>query len=484
MSRYEIDMRQIGDYCWEIPAFKKMTVPVRVYADEKLLRAIRSDNALDQSINVAHMPGIVRASYTMPDAHWGYGFPIGGVAAFDPENGGVISPGGIGYDINCGVRLIRSDLGAEEVKGRIDRLADLLYSQIPCGVGSSGAIRRVSAKELKKVMKEGAGWAVKNGMGSEADLERTEAGGAMEGALPEHVSKKAIRRGRPQLGTLGSGNHFIEVDIVDEVYDEGAARVFGVQEGDVAFQVHCGSRGFGHQICDDYLDVMDSALNKYGIDVPDRQLCCAPLESPEGRRYFGAMAAAANYAWCNRQIVMWQMIEVLEKMFGAGREALGIRMVYDVCHNIAKFEQHDVDGQTRRLCVHRKGATRAFPPGHEEVPPPYRNVGQPVLIPGDMGTASYLLAGTERCMRETWGSTCHGAGRTMSRRGAKDKSRGMNLDQEMNRRGVVVRARGKDTYAEEMPHAYKDINSVVSVVHDAGLAQKVARMKPLAVVKG
>jgi tRNA-splicing ligase RtcB len=484
MGRYEFQLNRIGDYLWEVPQFSDMRVPARVVADENLLEPIKSDNALEQSINVAFLPGIVRASYTMPDAHWGYGFPIGGVAAFDPENDGVISPGGIGYDINCGVRLIRSDLESGEVKEKIEKIANALYNEVPCGVGSSGAIKKLSKQELRKVMVHGAGWAVENGMGTEEDLRRTEAGGAMAEADPDQVSPKAVKRGCPQVGTLGSGNHFLEVDLVEEVFDEQVAAAFGVEEGRVAFQIHCGSRGFGHQICTDFLNVMKQALKKYSIEVPDKQLCCAPLDSEEGRRYFGAMAAGANFAWCNRQVILSMVIDALGKVFDADRGALGIRQVYDVCHNIAKFEEHDVDGEKRTLCVHRKGATRAFPPGHPEVPEVYRDVGQPVLIPGDMGTCSYLMVGTEQGMEQTWGSTAHGAGRVMSRKGAKRKSKGRDLLAEMRERGVVVKARGMGTVAEEMPHAYKDVESVVSVMHDSGLTRKVARLKPLAVVKG
>ncbi len=484
MGDYDVEPRRVKEYCWEVTPFSGMNVPARVYASEELMDDIKSDDALDQAINVAHLPGIVKASYAMPDMHWGYGFPIGGVAAFDAGKGGVISPGGIGYDINCGVRMIRSDLERGEVKDHIEDLAGRFYGQVPCGVGSSGGIKKLTAKELRKVMVRGGEWAVQKGMGNQDDLHRTEAGGAMDGADPNAVSDKAVKRGRPQLGTLGSGNHFLEIDYVDEVFDERTARVFGVFEDAVVFQIHCGSRGFGHQICTDYIDVMRRALNKYDIHPPDKQLCCAPIDSDEGRRYFGAMAAGANFAWCNRQIIFSNMVNVLEKSFGASRESLGIEQVYDVCHNIAKFEEHSVAGEERELCVHRKGATRAFPPGHDEVPEVYRKVGQPVLIPGNMGTCSYLLAGTEEGMKQTWGSTCHGAGRTMSRRGAKKQSQGRNLLKEMSDRGVTVKADGMGTVAEEMPHAYKDVESVVGVMHNAGLTRRVARVKPMAVIKG
>jgi len=484
MTERDYELRQISPFIWQIEPFGGMNVPVRIYADSRLLEGIEEDGAGQQAINVAHMPGIVRASLAMPDAHWGYGFPIGGVAAFDPEQGGVVSPGGIGFDINCGVRLVASDLVEQDVKPRIDRIVKTLYDQVPCGVGSSKAIRKLSEKELRSVCREGAAWPVDQGFGREEDLEHTEERGVLEGADPGMLSARAIERGRPQVGTLGSGNHFLEVDIVRELYDEAVAEAFGVAEGSVAFQVHCGSRGFGHQVCKDSLKTMQKATRKYGINVPDKQLACAPLGSPEAEEYLAAMACAANYAWANRQIILALVVEGLEKVFGKDRDALGIRQVYDVCHNIAKMEEHEVDGETRRLCVHRKGATRAFPPGHPEVPEAYREVGQPVLIPGDMGTASYLLVGAERAMQETWGSTCHGAGRVMSRTGAKKKAAGRNLRKELADRGVTVVWEGRTTLAEEMPEAYKDVEAVVSVMHEAGITRKVARLEPIGVVKG
>jgi len=484
MGKYDVELSRISEFVWEVPQFGKMNVPVRIYADGKLVQHIRDDNAVEQAINVTFLPGIVRASYAMPDAHWGYGFPIGGVAAFDPAAGGVISPGGIGFDINCGVRMICTDLKADEVRARAEQLAGALFNEVPCGVGSAGGISKLSKGDLNRVMVEGAGWAVSNGFGCEDDLVRTEAGGALEGADPDAISEKANKRGCPQMGTLGSGNHFMELDLVEEVFDQEVARVFGVEEGLVAVQIHCGSRGFGHQVCSDYLNVMQRAAQKYGISLPDRQLACAPLDSAEGKRYFSAMAAAANFAWCNRQVILALAGRALARVFGTDPASLGWRQVYDVCHNIAKFEEHDVDGESRTLCVHRKGATRAFPPGHPAVPEPYREVGQPVLIPGDMGTASYLLVGTQQGMRETWGSTCHGAGRMMSRKSAVRKAKGRNIKKEMSDRGVVVRAKGWTTMAEEMPFAYKDVDAVVSVMHEAGITRKVARLRPLVVVKG
>ncbi|MCK4283597.1 MAG: RtcB family protein [Candidatus Brocadiae bacterium] len=477
-------MKRVSDHVWEIEPVGRMNVPVRVYADSELIVSIERDNAMQQSANVAYMPGIVRASLAMPDAHWGYGFPIGGVAAFDAERGGVISPGGIGFDINCGVRLIRTDLTESQVKPKIQELVNEFYRQVPCGVGSSKAIQKLSEAEMRRVCTDGAAWAVENGFGRPEDLERTEAGGALQGADPDVVSQKAFSRGRPQVGTLGSGNHFLEVDVVERVFDAAAADAFGVAEGQIALQIHCGSRGFGHQVCTDYLQTMQKATRKYGIEVPDRQLACAPLDSPEGKRYFAAMACAANYAWANRQTIFALIAGALENVLGGDRDALGLRQVYDVCHNIAKFEEHDVEGEKRVLCVHRKGATRAFPPGHPEVPAPYREVGQPVLIPGDMGTASYLLVGTQRAMQETWGSTCHGAGRVLSRKAAIRKAKGRSIKKELAEKGIIVRYEGRTTLAEEMPEAYKDVDAVVSVMHEAGITRKVARLRPIGVVKG
>jgi len=484
MSDHSIEARRITDQVWEVPRSGQMRVPARIYANDELMEHIKSERVLEQATNVACMPGIVRASYTMPDAHWGYGFPIGGVAGFDPSEGGVITPGGIGFDINCGVRLVRTDLEAERIRPRLHELVNALFDAVPTGVGSEKAIRTLSKGQLQEVMLDGAKWALRNGYATEDELLRTEAGGAMGGADPDAVSSRAHQRGGPQLGTLGSGNHFLEIDVVDEVFDERAADVLGLAKGLVAVQIHCGSRGFGHQICSDYLEVMQKAMRKYGISVPDRQLACAPLDSAEGKRYYGAMAAAANFAWCNRQVILSLAERAFEKALGLRRSSSGWRQVYDVAHNIAKLERHEVDGAERLLCVHRKGATRAFPPGHPELPEPYRDIGQPVLIPGDMGTASYVLVGTSRAMAETWGSTCHGAGRVMSRKEATRRSQGRNLMQEMKDRGVVLRAQGKRTIAEEMPYAYKDVEAVVSVMHDAGITRKVARLKPLGVIKG
>ncbi len=479
------ELRKIDNYLWEIPVSYKqgMRVPGRIYASREMISHIEKEQVLLQVSNVACLPGIVKYSLAMPDAHWGYGFPIGGVAAFDPEEGGVVSPGGVGYDINCGVRLLRSNLRLEDLESRLERLINVLFEHVPCGVGVGGRIK-LSSKEVREVLVKGARWAVEKGMGVREDLEVTEEGGEMKGADPEMISPRAYERGKGQVGTLGSGNHFLEIQVVDEVYDERLASVFDLFPGQITIMIHSGSRGFGHQVCDDNLRVMQKAVEKYRITLPDRQLACAPVESPEGRGYFSAMACAANYAWCNRQIIMHLTRESLEKFFGKSWDELGLSLIYDVAHNIAKMERHRVDGKEKVLCVHRKGATRAFPPGHPDVPPRYREIGQPVIIPGDMGRASYLLIGTKRAFEETWGSTCHGAGRMMSRHQAIREARGRSIQKEMEEIGIVVRARGKTTLAEEMPEAYKDVDKVVEVVQNAGISYKVARLKPLGVIKG
>jgi tRNA-splicing ligase RtcB len=484
MADRQYAIRQTDEDVWEIEPTGGMRVPVRIVASEELLSSIERDNAAQQAMNVAHMPGIVRASLAMPDAHWGYGFPIGGVAAFDSEQGGVISPGGIGFDINCGVRMVRTDLTADDVRPRIQELVNELFARVPCGVGSEKAVPRLSEAELRAACARGAAWAVDRGYGDPDDLTHTEEGGCLAGADPDALSPRALQRGAPQMGTLGSGNHFLEVDVVDAVYDEQAAAAFGVEPGGVVLQIHCGSRGFGHQVCSDYIKTMKKATRDYGIEVPDAQLACAPLDSPAGRRYFSAMACAANYAWANRQTILFLAAGAFESIFSGDRRGLGFRQIYDVCHNIAKFEEHDVDGQMKTLCVHRKGATRAFPPEHPDTPPVYREVGQPVLIPGDMGTASYLLAGTQRAMALTWGSSCHGAGRVMSRKGAVRKASGRSIKKELAQKGIVVRYQGRTTLAEEMPEAYKDVDAVVSVMDRTGVARRVARLVPIGVVKG
>jgi len=477
-------LERLDENRWQIPTSyaRGMRVPGLVFADAKLLEDITADQSLQQVANVAHLPGIVTASMAMPDIHWGYGFPIGGVAAMDATEG-VISPGGVGYDINCGVRLVKTDLTVEEVQPKLRDLVTALFNTIPCGVGMSGDIR-IGRKEASKNMTQGAGWAVAQGYGVGEDLEHTESQGCLEGADPSKVSDRAIERGHDQLGTLGSGNHFLEVQAVDTVYDESAANVFGLAPGQVTVMIHSGSRGFGYQICDDYLDVTGRAMQKYGITVPDRQLACAPLGSEEGRAYLGAMRCAANYAWTNRQCLMHLARQVFERVFGTSWEALGMRLIYDVAHNIAKFETHQVNGRQQLVCVHRKGATRAFPPGHPETPTAYRAVGQPVIIPGDMGRNSYLLVGTARAMTETFGSSCHGAGRVMSRTQAVREAQGRSIEQELERQGIIVMGRGRKGVAEEQPSAYKDVNDVVRVVHNAGIAKRVVRMRPLGVIKG
>ncbi len=484
-KRYEGPLEKIDNWRWRIP---KGTVPGMrtdgiLYADEYLLKDLRHDPALTQLANVACLPGIVGYSMAMPDCHYGYGFPIGGVAAFD-VNEGIISPGGVGYDINCGVRMLKTDLTQEDVEPLIENLAAALFHAVPSGVGSEGRIR-VNRHELEEVMVRGAKWAVARGYGTREDLEATEEYGQLEGADPAAVSDRAIKRGLPQLGTLGSGNHFLEVQVVDQIFDQRLAEQFGIYEpGQITVMIHCGSRGFGHQICDDYLDVMQNAARKYGIKLPDPQLACAPIQSPEGQRYFAAMACAANYAWANRQCIMHWVREAFERVLGKGSEKLGIQLVYDVAHNIAKFEEHEVHGQRRRLCVHRKGATRAFGPGRPELAERFRETGQPVIVPGDMGTASWLLVGTAEALAETFGSTCHGAGRQLSRAQALKRKHGREVARELEKQGIVVRSAGIKTLAEEMPEAYKDVDRVVEVCHNAGISRKVARMKPLAVIKG
>ena len=454
-----------------------------VFASAAMMEELRHEQALEQVRNVATLPGIVGPSMAMPDIHWGYGFPIGGVAAFDADDG-VVSPGGVGYDINCGVRLLRSDLSAVEVRPVLERLADVLFRNVPSGVGSHRRDLKLSVAETRKVLKQGATWAVRQGFGEAADLEHIEAQGTLPGADPEVVSDRALERGRDQLGTLGSGNHFLEIQQVETIHDEAAAQVLGLFPGQLTVSIHTGSRGLGYQVCDDSLRVMLKASQKYGITLPDRQLCCAPLSSPEARDYLAAMAGAANFAFANRQLITAWVRESFQQVLGKGPADLRLSVIYDVCHNIAKWETHEVDGRLRRLCVHRKGATRAFPPGHPETPAAYRTIGQPVLIPGDMGRYSYVLVGTPGAMRETFGSTCHGAGRLLSRHAAMKQARGHDIVGELARRGILVRAAGRATVAEEIPEAYKDVAEVVEVVAQAGIGKVVARLKPMAVIKG
>ncbi len=476
-------LRRIDETRMEVPVDYKqgMRVPGIIYVDSILEQELDA-RSIDQVANVATLPGIIKQSAAMPDIHAGYGFPIGGVAAFDIKEG-IISPGGVGYDINCGVRLLRSNLRRDEVLLRIKEIVDLLYNEIPSGVGSKGRIR-LGPDDEKKIMIKGAQWAVENGLGSASDIEKIESGGRIEGADPSIISKKAYERGRAQQGTLGSGNHFLEIQYVDEIYDEKAANTLGLIMDHVTVMIHTGSRGFGHQVCTDFLEVMERAADKYKIPLYDRELACAPFSSQEAQDYLSAMRAAANYAWANRQCIMHWTREAFMKVFRATPRSLGMSLIYDVAHNIAKVEDHVVDGKKRKLIVHRKGATRAFPPGHPELPGIYRHLGQPVLIPGDMGRASFVLLGTETAMMETFGSTCHGAGRLMSRHQAIKRAKGRAIWREMEDKGIIVRSAGRGTLAEEMSEAYKDVSNVVDVVHKAGISKKVARLRPLGVVKG
>lgn len=467
----------------EVPKDYKPGMRVRgiIYADEALGKELEN-SSVEQVANVATLPGIVSASLAMPDIHTGYGFPIGGVAAFE-LNGGVISPGGVGYDINCGVRLLRSNLHKNDISRKLKDLVDILYNDIPAGVGSKGKFR-LSPKDEKDILLKGAGWAVEQGFGSRSDLDRIESGGCMEGADPGLISRKAYERGRDQQGTLGSGNHFLEIQYVDEIYDEKTAEALGLFRDQVTVMIHTGSRGFGHQVCTDFLEVMERAAGKYKMELPDRELACAPFESPEAQDYLAAMRAAANYAWANRQCIMHWTREAFMQLFKTTPGDLGMSLIYDVAHNISKLEGHMVDGKKMKLIVHRKGATRAFAPGHPELPDIYRHTGQPVLIPGDMGRASFVMVGTEKAMQETFGSTCHGAGRIMSRHQAIKKAKGRAIWREMEDKGIIVRSSGRETLAEEMSEAYKDISSVVDVVHNAGISKKVARLRPMGVIKG
>jgi tRNA-splicing ligase RtcB len=477
-----MEFKKIDDYRWEIPRQGGMRVPGLIYASEKMLQAIKGDNAAEQVANVAWLPGVVRSSMAMPDIHWGYGFPIGGVAAMDAEQG-VISPGGVGYDINCGVRLVTTDLGFAEVKQRMKDIVIGLFRDVPCGVGQGGDLV-LSRKELEKVVREGARSMVARGYGTEADLEHCEEGGCLAGAGPDFVSDRAYQRGRDQLGTLGSGNHFLELQEVVEIYDETAAKAYGLWKGQFVVFIHSGSRGFGYQICEDSLELMNREVGKLGFNLPDRQLACAFIASQAGRTYIASMAAAANYGWANRQLLMHRAVESISHTLKMSPAQLKTRLLYDVGHNIAKLETHEVEGRKRTVWVHRKGATRAFGPGRPEVPARYRTVGQPVLVPGNMGSASYVLMGTEKAMNESFGSSCHGAGRALSRHKAIAKGKGRSIAGELEREGIFVMARGKHTLVEEMPEAYKDVDEVVEVVHQAGLAAKVAKMKPFGVVKG
>ena len=479
-----IKLEKIDKYRWLIPKTGPMRVPGLIFSNIELIKAVQEDQSLTQVANVATLPGIVGHAVAMPDIHWGYGFPIGGVAAFDFDEG-IVSPGGVGYDINCGCRLMTTLLRADEIRPFIKDLVSALFKDIPSGIGSTGTIH-LSKRDEAKVAVQGAAWAVKKGFGTIEDLERTEDRGTMEGADPSVLSERAIKRGKDQLGTLGSGNHFLEIQMVDQIYDAEKARAYNLFEGQVTIFIHSGSRGFGHQICDDFLKQMtkSASAGKKLFELPDRQLACAPLKSDQGRRYLAAMACAANYAWANRQVLMHWTQETLLKALSIGPGELGMKLLYDVCHNIAKEELHTVNGNEVILCVHRKGATRALPPGHPLLPGIYRNIGQPVLIPGDMGTHSYVLAGAEGAMVQSFGSSCHGAGRLLSRSQATKRAKGRSIHRELEDKGIFVQSRGNKTLKEEMPGAYKDVSQVVAAVHGAGLACKVARLSPIGVIKG
>ena len=478
------DLKQINRYEWEIPKTYRsdMRVPVRIFATRQLLEQIKGDKSLEQAVNASTLPGLVDRVVVMPDVHQGYGFPIGGVAATQLPHG-IISPGAIGYDINCGVRLLGSQIEYETVKKHLPDLADTLNRLCPSGVGKKGHLR-LKDNELDRVCKEGSRWALNNGFATEMDLRRTEGKGCLEGADPSRVNKRAKDRGRSQLGTLGAGNHFIEVGLVDQVFHEQAARAMGLTEGYLTVMIHCGSRGFGHQICTDYVRDFQSAVNRYSIKLPDRELVCAPLDSPEGQAYLAAMRCAANYAFANRQVLAHYARMAFEETLARIVPNWHLHQIYDIAHNMGKMETHEVGGRNLEVCVHRKGATRAFGPGFQELPEEYRKFGQPVLVPGSMGTASWVLVGTAESMKRSFGSSCHGAGRTMSRSKAKKSIWGEDLRNELQSQGIQIRAGSMAGLAEEAPQAYKDVDAVVETVQNAGIANKVARLRPVAVIKG
>lgn len=483
MKEYEI--KKISDYKWELPLNKdfKMRVPGIIFSDKELLEHASQEETLAQVINVATMPGIVNASYAMPDIHYGYGFPIGGVAAFDMDDG-VISPGGVGFDIACGVRLLRSDLEYKDIEKKMENLMGNIFTSVPKGIGTKGRIK-LTEREINLIFKNGAVWAINNGYGDEEDKYHIEENGCMAGAEPLNVSREAIVRGFEQVGSLGSGNHFIEVQKVDEIYNKAAAKRMGLSVGQVTVMIHSGSRGLGHQICSDYIKVMQSASKKYNIILSDRQLACAPINSPESIKYYSAMVCAVNFALANRECLAHWVRLVFEKMFNKSYKKLGMDLVYDVSHNVAKFETHDVNGKEKELCVHRKGATRSFGPGCHGIPDDYKDLGQPVIIPGDMGRYSYVLLGTKKAMHESFGSTCHGAGRLLSRTSAKKKVNGKELQRELfDSKGIIVLADSMSSIAEEAPIAYKDVKNIVDIAEKAGLSEKVAKLVPLGVIKG
>jgi len=488
MSQTEVNWSEIlepvSESKWRIPkqSHPAMRVDGIIYASQELLDDVFKDQALSQVVNVAQLPGILGAAMAMPDIHWGYGFPIGGVAGFD-VNEGIVSPGGVGYDINCGVRLLRSNLEVKDVQSRMQELIQTIYHNVPAGVGSEGRIR-LKNQELKRVLEKGSNWAVQNGYGWQEDIYCTEDQGQMKNVDSTVVSARALERGANQLGTLGSGNHFLEIQVVDKIYEPEVARVFGLEIGQVTVMIHCGSRGLGYQVCEDFLGILHRASSTYGIDLPDRQLACAPVRSREGQDYLNAMAAAANYAWANRQCITHWVRESLEHVFHTAAERLGLHIIYDVAHNIAKIESFPEKEKSRLVCVHRKGATRAFPAHHPDVCERYRSVGQPVLIPGSMGTASYVCVGTVQAMQESFASTAHGAGRVLSRHAAIRQTRSRSITKELAEQGIQVMTRSRGTLGEEAPEAYKRIDAVVEAVHAAGLSKKVARLKPLGVIKG
>jgi len=479
----EESLKKIRDCVWEVPSdYKKcMRVPGRIYLDDDAIKEVEK-GAVDQVANVACLPGIQKFSIGLPDIHFGYGFSIGGVAAFSARNG-IISPGGVGFDINCGVRLLKTNLTEEDVKPKIRELVDAFFRNVPSGVGSKGKIR-LKEGQIDEVLDNGAEWAVENGYGWEEDLHYLEENGKIDAADSTKVSEKAKKRGIPQLGSLGSGNHFLEIQRMDKIFDESVAKVFGIEEGQITVMIHTGSRGCGHQICSDYLRIMDKATKRHKIELPDRQLACAPVDSDEAQDYFKAMSAAANYAWANRQMIVHWVRESFEQVYRRDAEDLGLNIIYDVAHNIAKKEVHKIKGRDMELYVHRKGATRAFGPGRDEIPSEYRGVGQPVFIPGTMGTASYVLVGTDIAMEETFGSTAHGAGRKMSRAGAKRTYRGEKVKKMLGDRGIIIKATSMPVIAEEAPGAYKDVDNVVNTSHKAGISMMVGKMVPLGVAKG
>jgi len=484
-SVYRGPLEQVDACRWRIPSSYKhgMRVDGMIYASEPMIARIIADQAAEQVANVACLPGIQTASLAMPDIHWGYGFCIGGVCATDPAEGGVVSPGGVGYDINCGVRLVRTHLTQDDVRPRLRELIDALFAKIPTGVGRSGQYH-FDTRELRKLMTQGPRVLLRRGLATERDIEFTEEHGCLDGADPDCVSVRAMQRGEEQCGTLGSGNHFLEIQVVEQIVDPAAAAAMDLRQGQICVMIHSGSRGLGYQVCDDALRNLRGVPERYGFHLPDRQLACAPVHSSEGQHYLSAMRGAANYAWCNRQLLMWQMREVFQKVLGKGWPHLGIELIYDVAHNIAKIEDHTIAGQLKQVLVHRKGATRAFPPGHPDIPAAYREIGQPVIIPGDMGRASWVLVGQETSMEATFGTTCHGAGRAMSRTAALKDAGNRRIDEELAARGIIVRAPNRKGLAEEQSAAYKDVDMVVDVVEQAGLSRKVARLLPMGVIKG